>query len=104
MEKHSPRPCLDDLARATDGRHNLATYLVALLLYRHNGDASDDDTARRYIRRVEGEDVSRAAVVGGGGGPTSRWRSNKGCVLCHLPAAEVVLRLTWGKLSLPSPA
>ena len=103
MEKHSPRPCLDDLARATDGRHNLATYLVALLLYRHNGDASDDDTARRYIRRVEGEDVSRAAVVGGGGGPTSRWLRKRG-VLCRLPAAEVVVRIAWGKLSVSSSA
>jgi hypothetical protein len=34
MEKHSRRPCLDDLARAADGEHNLATNLVALLLYR----------------------------------------------------------------------
>jgi hypothetical protein len=44
MEKHSPGPCLDDLAYAADGRHNLAIYLVALLLYRHNGIAGDDDT------------------------------------------------------------
>ena len=58
MEKHSPRPCLDDLAHATDGEHNLVAYLVTLLLYRHNGDAGDDNTTRRYIRRVEGEDVS----------------------------------------------
>jgi hypothetical protein len=51
MEKHSRWPCLDDLARAADGGHNLATYLVALLLYRQNGDANDnDDTVRWYIR------------------------------------------------------
>jgi hypothetical protein len=47
-ETHRPWPCLDDLARAADGRNNLATYLVAILLYRHNGDAHDDDTTRRY--------------------------------------------------------
>ena len=58
MEKHNPRPCLDDLARAADGGHNLVAHLVAILLYRHNGDAGDDDTARRYIRRVKGEEVS----------------------------------------------
>jgi hypothetical protein len=29
MEKHSYRPCLDDPARAADGGHNLAAYLVA---------------------------------------------------------------------------
>jgi len=46
MEKHSPCPCLDDLARATDGEHNLAAYLVTLLLYRHNGDVSDKNTVR----------------------------------------------------------
>jgi hypothetical protein len=102
--KAQPRPCLDDLAHAADGGHNLAAYLVTLLLYRHNGDAGDDDTTRRYIRRVEGEEVSWAAVAGGRGGPMSWWLSNKGCVLCRLLATEVVLRMTWGKLSLPPPA
>ena len=46
----------------------------------------------------------RGSIVGGGGGPMSRWLSNKGCVLCHLPSAEVVLQMTWGKLLLPPPA
>ena len=46
MEKHNPQPCLDDFTCATDGGHNLAAYLVALLLYRHNGDADDNDTTR----------------------------------------------------------
>ena len=63
MEKHSPWPCLDDLARPADGGHNLVAYLVALLLYRHNGDACDNDTARRYVRWFEGKEVSWAAVV-----------------------------------------
>jgi hypothetical protein len=31
-ETHRPRPCLDDLARATDGGHNLVAYLVTILL------------------------------------------------------------------------
>jgi hypothetical protein len=57
MEKHSLWACLDDLARAADGGHNLVAYLVALLLYRHNGDADDDDTARQYIRPVKGEEA-----------------------------------------------
>ena len=103
MEKHSPQPCLDDLARAADGGHNQAAYLVTLLLYRHNGDAGDDDTARQYIRWVEGEEVSWAAAVDGGGGPTSRWLSNKGCVLCHCPAIKVIYNTTWAQLSLPPP-
>jgi hypothetical protein len=39
--------------------------------------------------------------MGGSSGPTSRWPSNKGCVLCRLSVSEVVLQTTWGKLSLP---
>ena len=53
-ETHRPRPCLGDLARSTDGGYNLVAYLVAILLYRHNGDARHDDNVRRYMRRVEG--------------------------------------------------
>ena len=63
MEKHSPQPCLDNLTCTTDGGHNLAAYLVAILLYRHNGDAGDDDTMRRCMRRVKGEEESRAVAA-----------------------------------------
>ena len=63
MEKHRSRPCLDDLARAADGGHNLAAYLVTLLLYRHHGGTNDDNTVRRYMRQVEGEEESWAAMV-----------------------------------------
>ena len=62
-ETNRPQPCLDDLTRTADGRHNLAAYMVAILLYRHNGDARDDDTTRRYMRWVEGEEESWVAVV-----------------------------------------
>ena len=87
-ENHNPWPCLDDLVHAADGRHNLAAYLVAIFLYRHNGDAGDNDTVRQYMRRVEGEEESWAAMAGGNGGPMSRWLWNKGCVLCRRPAAK----------------
>ena len=63
MENHSPLPCLDYLTRAADGGHNMAAYLVAIFLYRHNGNVGDDDTVRRYIRQVEGEEKSWAMVV-----------------------------------------
>jgi hypothetical protein len=50
----------------------------------------------------------RGRITGGdGGGPTSRWLRNKGCVLCrHDAAAEVIheTRWAWGKLSLLPPA
>ena len=73
-ETHRPRPCLDDLTYAADGGHNLVAYLVAILLYRHNGDAHDDDTMRRYMRRVEGEEESWATVDE----RMSMWLGNKG--------------------------
>ena len=39
--------------------------------------------------------------MGGGGGPTSRWLCNKGCVLClREAAAEVIHESGWGKLLL----
>jgi hypothetical protein len=63
MENHKPWPCLDDLVRAIDGGHNLMGYLVALLFYRHNGPAGNDDTTRWYMRWVEGEEGSWAAMV-----------------------------------------
>jgi TPR repeat protein len=63
MENHSLRPCLNYLTRAADGGHSMAAYLVAIFLYRHNGDGSDDNTARQYIRQIEGEEESRAMAV-----------------------------------------
>ena len=39
--------------------------------------------------------------MGGGGGPMSRWLSNKGCVLCHRSAVKMIYNTTWGRLSLP---
>ena len=63
MEKKSLQPSLNDLARATEGRHNLAAYLFTLLLYRHNGDAGNDDPMRRYMRWVKGEEGSWTMAV-----------------------------------------
>jgi hypothetical protein len=42
----------NDLRRATEGGHDAAAYLYAILLYRDNGGAAADDTAKRYMRRV----------------------------------------------------
>ena len=63
MEKQSLQPCLDDLSRNANGGHNLAAYLVTLLLYRHNGSVGNDDTVRRYMNRVEGEEELQVVVV-----------------------------------------
>jgi hypothetical protein len=67
----------DDLWRTAEGGHNAVAYLYAILLYKDNGGASADDTAKGYMRRVAG-----------GGSTTSRWLSNEGC----LPLREKVER------------
>ena len=58
VKNHSPWPCLDYLTHAANGGHNVAAYLVTIFLYRHNGNAGDDNTMRQYIRWVEGEEES----------------------------------------------
>jgi hypothetical protein len=47
----------NDLRCAAEGGHDVATYLYAILLYRDNGGATADDTAKGYMRR------SRAATI-----------------------------------------
>jgi hypothetical protein len=104
-DNHSPRPCLDNLSHTAKYGHNVAAYLVAILLYRRNDDALRHDTARRYIRQVKGEEESRAAAAGGGAGPPNTWLRNKVCVLCHQVAANMIKQSTmWGNITLPPPA
>jgi hypothetical protein len=86
----------NDLRHATEGGHNAAACLYAILLYRDNGGAATDDTAKGYMRRV----------VGGGSTTSSRWLSNEGC----LPLCEKAMRALhystwriWGE-PLPPPA
>jgi hypothetical protein len=55
--------------RTAEGGHDAVAYLYAILLYRDNGGAAADDTAKGYMRRVAG-----------GGSTTSRWLSNDGCL------------------------
>jgi hypothetical protein len=45
----------NDLRRAAKGGHDAATYLYAILLYRDNGGAAADDTAKWYMRQVAGD-------------------------------------------------
>jgi TPR repeat protein len=47
----------NDLQRAAEGGHDAAAYLYAILLYRDNGGATTDDTAKGYMGG------SRAAAV-----------------------------------------
>jgi hypothetical protein len=51
------------LRRATEGGHDSAVYLYAILLYRDNGSAAADDTAKGYMRRVAGSGSTRRPRV-----------------------------------------
>jgi hypothetical protein len=44
----------DDLRRATEGGHDAAACLYAILPYEDNGGAATDDTTKGYMRRVVG--------------------------------------------------
>jgi hypothetical protein len=83
----------NDLRRAAEGGHDAAAYLYAILLYRDNGGAAADYTAKGYMRRVAG-----------GGSTTSRWLSNEGCLPLREKAACALHYSTWwiwGELLLP---
>jgi hypothetical protein len=73
-----------DLQRAAEGGHDAVAYLDAIVLYRDNGGATDDDPAKRYMRRVTG-----------GGSTTSIWLSNVGCLPFCEKATRVIHFSTW---------
>jgi hypothetical protein len=62
----------------------VAANLYANLLYRDNGGATADDTAKGYMRRVAG-----------GGSTTSRWLSNEVCLPLREKAARALHNSTW---------
>jgi hypothetical protein len=70
----------NDLRRAVEGGYDAAAYLYAILLYRDNGGATTDDTAKGYMRRV----------AGGGSTTSSRWLSNEGCLPLREKAARAL--------------
>jgi hypothetical protein len=75
----------NDLRCTAEGGHDAAAYLYAILLYRDNGGATADDTAKGYMRRV----------AGGGSTTSSRWLSNEGCLPLHEKAARALHYSTW---------
>jgi hypothetical protein len=82
----------NDLRRATEGGHDAVAYLYVIMLYRDNGGATADDTAKWYMR-----------LVAGGGSTTSRWLSNEGCLPLHPKAARALPYSTWRILGEPMP-
>jgi hypothetical protein len=86
----------NDLRRTAEGGHDAVAYLYAILLYRDNGGAAADNTAKGYMRRV----------VGGSSTMSSRWLSNAGCLPLREKAARALHYSTWciwGE-SMPPPA
>jgi hypothetical protein len=75
----------NDLRGAAEGRHDVATYLYIILLYRDNGGAAADDTVKGYMRQV----------AGGGSTTLSRWLSNEGCLPLREKAARALHYSTW---------
>jgi hypothetical protein len=75
----------NDLRRAAEGGHDAAAYLYAILLYRDNGGAVDDDTTKGYMRRVTGD----------GSTTSSRWLSNEGCLPLREKVAQALHYSTW---------
>jgi hypothetical protein len=75
----------NDLRCAAEGGHDAAAYLYAILLYRDNGGAAADDTAKGYMRRV----------AGGGSTTSLRWLSNEGCLPLREKAARALHYSTW---------
>jgi hypothetical protein len=74
----------NDLRHATEGGHDEAAYLYTILLYRDNGSATTDDTAKWYM-----------SLVAGGGSTTSRWLNNGGCLPLCEKATCALHYLTW---------
>jgi hypothetical protein len=74
----------NDLRRAAEGGHDAAAYLYAIFLYRYNGGAAANDTARRYMRRIAGGDST-----------TLRWLSNEGCLPLRKNATRAIHSSTW---------
>jgi hypothetical protein len=62
----------NDLRCTSEGGHDAAAYLYAIVLYRDNGGAAADDTVKGYMRRV----------AGGGSTASSRWIATRGVCLC----------------------
>jgi hypothetical protein len=75
----------NDLRRAAEGGQDAVAYLYTNLLYRDNGGAAADDTAKGYMRRVVGDDSTTS----------SRWLSNEGCPPMREKTACVLHYSTW---------
>jgi hypothetical protein len=54
---------LDMLERSTTVGHDVAAFVLSLVLHRSNSGASNDNIALRWLRKVEGDKAGLAAIV-----------------------------------------
>jgi hypothetical protein len=76
--------------------------VAAILLFRANTGADDDQAARWYMRQVEGEEEVAAGAAGGAGGSMF---INAGCLHCRELAFTCVMGTHWHWwVQVPQPA
>jgi hypothetical protein len=56
-------PRLDMLERFDAAGHDVATFVLSLVLYRSNSGADNDNIARQWLRKVEGDEAGLATNV-----------------------------------------
>jgi len=56
-------PWLDMLERSTMASHDVAAFVLSLVLHRSNSGAGNDNIARRLLRKVECDEAGLAANV-----------------------------------------
>ena len=56
-------PWLDMLEHSTVVGHDVTAFVLSLVLHRSNRGAANDNIARRWLRKVEGDEVGPAANV-----------------------------------------
>jgi hypothetical protein len=56
---------LDMLKRSTVAGHDVATFILSLVLYRSNSGADNANIARRWLRKVEGDEAGLVVNVTG---------------------------------------
>jgi hypothetical protein len=56
-------PQLDMLERSTAAGHDVAAFVLSLVLQKSNSGASNDNIARRWLRKVKGDEAGPATNV-----------------------------------------
>ena len=76
----------------------MAAYAAAILLFRANNGAEDDEAVRWYIRLVEGEGEAWATAAADASGPML---SNEGCLQCSVEAHYRIWDTHWHRYFQP---